>query len=251
MIRGAKIAAVFFVAMLGLLGVCGSAGAVEPPEPVSHWTFDEGTGSVAHDWVGNNDGIIYGAQWTTGQIDGALSFDGDGDYVELPDDMLDSHSTGTVCAWVKGNGGTVLGFGDSSWWTQKAVMSTSATSVSAFVRRDGSGDQLTVNLDNNINSERWNHICWIQDGNNISIYVNGTEQSVTRTITGTATYGDWFDDIASTCENVDIGRLEDDTPGDYFTGTIDDVRIYDRALSAEEIWQLYQDGLGGHGKGKK
>ena len=50
---------------------------------------------------------------------------------------------------------------------------------------------------------------------------------------------------------MDIGRLEDDTPGDYFTGTIDDVRIYDRALSAEEIWQLYQDGLGGHGKGKK
>jgi hypothetical protein len=56
------------------------------PEPnieanlVSLWKFDEGSGGTAYDSASDNDGTIYGASWTTGQIGGALDFDGSNDY---------------------------------------------------------------------------------------------------------------------------------------------------------------------------
>lgn len=47
--------------------------------------FDlEGTGTIAYDSVGGNDGTIHGATWTTGQVNGALSFDGVDDYIIIP-----------------------------------------------------------------------------------------------------------------------------------------------------------------------
>jgi len=52
-------------------------------QPISHWKFDEGEGDIAYDSVGSNHGTIYGATWTTGQINGALDFDGVDDYVNL------------------------------------------------------------------------------------------------------------------------------------------------------------------------
>jgi hypothetical protein len=61
-----------------------SANAAEP-NLVAHWKFDEGSGGTAYDSAGDNDGTIYGATWTTGQIDGALDFDGSNDYVDVAD----------------------------------------------------------------------------------------------------------------------------------------------------------------------
>ncbi|MHC4734109.1 MAG: TolB family protein [Planctomycetota bacterium] len=49
--------------------------------PIAHWKFDEGSGSIAYDSAGDHDGTIYGADWTAGQINGALSFNGVDDYV--------------------------------------------------------------------------------------------------------------------------------------------------------------------------
>ena len=45
-------------------------------DPAAYWSFDEGTGSIAYDSVGDNDGTISGAAWASGIIDGALNFDG-------------------------------------------------------------------------------------------------------------------------------------------------------------------------------
>lgn len=52
---------------------------------VAHWQFDEGIGTTAYDSAGDKHGNIHGGQWVDGQINGALSFDGSDDYVELPD----------------------------------------------------------------------------------------------------------------------------------------------------------------------
>jgi hypothetical protein len=52
---------------------------------ISCWKFDEDQGSIAYDSAGSNHGTIHGAQRTAGQVNGALSFDGEDDYVELPD----------------------------------------------------------------------------------------------------------------------------------------------------------------------
>ena len=76
--------------------------AVQGSEPIegmiSHWKFDGGEGTTAYDSVGNNHRTIYGAEWTTGQIDGALRFDGDGDYVDFANNVI-TGAEFTVSAW--------------------------------------------------------------------------------------------------------------------------------------------------------
>ena len=70
---------------------------------VSEWTFNEGTGTTAYDSVGSNHGtLVNGPTWTTGLIDGALSFDGSDDIVSVPDSAsLDFADAITMEAWVK------------------------------------------------------------------------------------------------------------------------------------------------------
>lgn len=81
-----EIRSLVIVAVLGHLVLCGSAGGSEPIEGlIAHWKFDEGEGDIAYDSAGDNDGTIYGVDWTTGIIDGALDFDGEDDYVDVGD----------------------------------------------------------------------------------------------------------------------------------------------------------------------
>jgi hypothetical protein len=67
---------------------------------VGRWAFDEGSGTTAYNSAGENDGaLINNPTWTTGQIGGALSFDGDGDYVYIGD--LDLSGPFTLAFWMK------------------------------------------------------------------------------------------------------------------------------------------------------
>ena len=74
--------------------------------------------------------------------------------------------------------------------------------------------------------------CWTQDGNGVKLYVNG----VNRALGGTNS-GLWWTDHLSKFTTI-IG-----SSWNYFSGIIDEVRIYNRALSADEILQHYQAGL--------
>ena len=61
-------------------------GQVYPDGMVSYWKFDEGSGTIATDSVGTNDGTLTtGPVWSSGQVDGALSFDGIDDRITIPD----------------------------------------------------------------------------------------------------------------------------------------------------------------------
>ncbi|MHC4735636.1 MAG: CotH kinase family protein, partial [Planctomycetota bacterium] len=69
----------------------------------AHWKFDEGSGSIAIDSAGTNNGTLNGdPTWTTGRIDGALSFDGNGDYVEVNDAIVPlAGDSFTAQAWIR------------------------------------------------------------------------------------------------------------------------------------------------------
>jgi hypothetical protein len=82
-----------------VLSVAGNTSA----NLVAHWNFDDGTGSTAQDSSGNgNHGTLFGnPQWTTGHLGGALDFDGNGDYVDLPiSSLLSSLTNSTFATWV-------------------------------------------------------------------------------------------------------------------------------------------------------
>ena len=77
--------------------------AAADPNRIGRWWFDEGAGIIAYDSARSNHGtLINGPTWTTGQIGGALQFDGVDDYVEIPNSSsLQVTNAITVAVWAK------------------------------------------------------------------------------------------------------------------------------------------------------
>jgi len=240
--KGALLVALITVSLMvlaiSLLSV--SQASAQPLGMIGYWTFDDGT---AKDTVGTNDGTIYGATWTTGIVNGALSFDGVDDCVNVPHHPslnFYSEDSFTIEALVKTS---TLGSIQSIVTKQDAVESYSlridANGKAQFFLKDSNAIPLSVNGVSNIANNSWHHVVGVRDHteNKIKIYVDGTiEISVIDTLTGGfdsygdlgigySGYGNWW----------------------YFNGLIDEVAIYHRALTASEIQQHYQNCLKGLG----
>jgi hypothetical protein len=78
-----------------------------------------------------------------------------------------------------------------------------------------------------LSANTWYSSCGTYDGSNVRIFINGVEDGTAGALTGT---------MPNNGSNLTIGRRDD---GFYFPGKIDDVRIYNRSLSQNEIQQLY------------
>ena len=224
---------------------------VTPAEPdqvglVAHWQFDEGSGTTAADSSGNsNDGTLNGnPQWVAGKIGGALDFDGSYGYVNVPDDssldFLDgSTPTFTVEFWFKTTGvGTGTGFmggpaildrrrRGSMTAVQFHFMIDSAGRLGFSVCDDDNITRVSIASTTKINDGFWHHGAGIRDGtSNWELYIDGNLEASSST-TVTASDGYWLTFGARRRDNSDITS--------YFNGKIDDIRIYDRLLSQEEI----------------
>ncbi|KPJ66746.1 MAG: hypothetical protein AMJ43_06965 [Coxiella sp. DG_40] len=240
----------FYVVALGLLALYGPAWAIDVNDPISHWKFDEGSGTVAYDSAGDNDGTIYGATWTTGQINGALSFDGVDDYVDVPyDHSLNVTANGdpdfAVEAWINvalfpsGTAGDTAryilyrGVQPSKYqFALDIYKDTNYFNIISFaIGAPGGGGTGTISPTLQVN--RWYHVVGTYDGYNIFLYLNGEE--VYWNYRNYTSQGVWEGSAP-----LYIGTKVNE---EFFNGIIDEVAIYNRALSAEEIEQLYQDGL--------
>ncbi|MBN2018874.1 MAG: LamG domain-containing protein [Sedimentisphaerales bacterium] len=214
------------------------------PDLVSWWKFDEASGTVAYDSAGDNDGqLIGGPTWTTGHIDGALDFDGVNDYVEMGDTVKNHLGMDyTVSAWIKADTLTgnhqIAAYRDSKSHNDPPPLLFQLHQAEAhvqFIVTDNYEHQVTATYTNALTAGAWYHIAGVRSGNTLNVYVNGQSgMPGSGTLTGT---------ISS--DNLKIGALlcSGAPVTSFFDGVIDDVRIYSRALSAEEVWQLYQSGL--------
>ena len=200
--------------------------------------FDDGSGDIAFDSSGQgNHGRIYEATWTTGKYGNALSFDGINDYVSVPyNDILNVTENFTVSFWFKAN---------------------NVTSHQSLVDkgRDYYGSGWRVYINNNglyfsVNNNTLN------DGNELILTTSFTDTqdwhfvTVTYGVDGGKLYLDNdlkdFDNYIGPVvykynENVTIGALAYSTNYFNFNGTIDEVRIYNRVLSWEEINASYYE----------
>jgi hypothetical protein len=205
---------------------------------VARWRFDEGSGSVAYDSAGDNDGVVYGAQWTTGQIGGALDFDGANDYVQVQDDpSLDGMAELTVCAWFKP---------EQLGRFQRIVSKWENGPQRSYVLSLNDLNKLVLGADSRLNliqcvgattldQDRWYHGAGVYDRNGCRVFIDGRLDATAYEPGRLAIYAGSL--------NLRIGAEQD---GSYpFGGPIDDVRIYSRALSAEEIQELYGQAQGG------
>jgi hypothetical protein len=182
---------------------------------VGAWGFDETRGTTAKDSSHpRNTGRISGAKRTRGRHGGALSFDGINDRVTVPDAKALDLDHLTLEAWLRprrgGSQGAVLVKGRAyRLFSGRRLTAHVFTSADRTLR----GPRLRRNA--------WSHVAITWDGAVRRLYVNG-EQVATGALSGTT---------VKTSAPLRIGGVG----GEWFRGRIDDVRVYDRALSAAEI----------------
>ncbi len=198
-----------------------------PTGLVAAYSFDEGAGTTVSDASGNgHTGTISGATWATGQFGNALSFNGTSNWVTVADaNDLDLGTGMTVSAWVnpsvlsgwrtvimkeRPNGLSYVLYGYDNAPRPAAYVNTGGSDIAAI----GTGG-LSLNT--------WTHLAATYDGAILRLYVNGNQVG-SGSVSGTM--------VASTSPL----RIGGNAPwGEYFAGLIDEVRIYNRALSAAEI----------------
>jgi hypothetical protein len=231
-----------------LLGAMQALGWRPPPPPkmVAYWKFDEGQGTTANDSAGNNKGTIHGAEWTAGRFNNALSFDGVDDYVEVPDDpslRFMRSSSFTISAWVmpvlETENGYIIckmrGGGRRSVFGYLATWNSKISGFSFGAESSWKGYVLVQTGRNSAPVGSWYHVVGVYDDKDVKIYLNGE-------LRGRRTF-DLETGSTTPDKNLVIGAMSyESTIKAFFGGRIDEIRIYDGALSDAEIWALYGDG---------
>jgi len=208
---------------------------------VSRWSFDNSSDPGGDDY-GANDGTLNGGPtWISdGEGGGALDFDGVDDYVALPANENTSLKTNvsTFLIWMNirsvGANSYASAYSGYSGWVENTVninirpKGTTNTGVDIVVAPGA-----VYHFDASINLNRWYHFALIIDHNNntMKTYVNG---SLIDTLNFTAFTP--YNPSPRLGSNQATGNT-----GDYFDGKMDDVLIYNRALSDAEIQQIYND----------
>lgn len=217
-----------FASMLYPVRIVG-VNRVPAGELVGHWKMDERNGSdPCIDASGNgNTGQPHGTTVVDGRKGGkARMFNGKGDYIEVPPIAIPDAIT--VSAWVYADNFVQNGF--------VVTRNPVNTQWALFFAADGllrwRGASSSSNVACNVPpSRQWHHIVGKQTGTSGSLYVDGVLRA-----SGTVRA------IGNAPTSITIGRY--DTVGfDYFTGRIDEVRIYNRALSDAEILELFTSEL--------
>lgn len=218
---------------------------------IGYWAFDDASGTTAKDSSGyNNDGTLAGdAAWGTGALAGGLSLDGQTGYVRVPTSPnLEQVTTGvTVCAWVKFGTNVAHANGDMQTIVRKVISESDNTfpyTAYDLVVQDFGGGTFKARMaatrsdsargtspwGNSHNYGPWVYIVGVYDGAALHVYVNGTDEGSTA-FTGT---------LLQTTQPLCIGRYGTVPQGEPVNGTIDEVRVYSRALSPSEIQTLYK-----------
>ena len=241
--------------LLGPLGSVASAqqaakqtGAnFEPPKPrtqaatttglAAYWPLDESSGATAHDASGNgNNGTLQCSgcalpTWVAGERHGGLNFGGPNDVISVPDSPgLELTNHFTVAFWVNVTANA----------TNITYLSKGGFANGYQVATGSPGNYIYFNLFNNnltvgrcsandvIQDQSWEHIAITYDGASVTFYLDGAIVGTPCSLTG----------MAGT-SNAPL--LIGGTNASSATGTMDEIRIYNRALTAQEVANLYND----------
>ncbi|MBN2131085.1 MAG: hypothetical protein JW741_16405 [Sedimentisphaerales bacterium] len=204
---------------------CNMLGTTEQHDPkIAHWKLDEPEGTTARDSAGTHDALLLGDPlWrpNDGRIDGALELDGIDDGAEA-DFVLNPEKTPfSVFAWVRGGapGQVILSqsLGDN-WLTADRFWGHLTTEIQTRHTAFGFSSEAPIT------DGDWHHVglVWDDEGTR-SLYVDGLE---TARETGVYPWASWYTD-----GGVRIGAPRQPFSPNFFAGWIDDVRIYNRAVT--------------------
>jgi hypothetical protein len=191
---------------------------------IAHWALDEAEGIVAGDSVGNNDGYVMGDPiWAPdgGQMDGAIYLDGIDDVIIAGPVLNPANGPFSVFAWIiAGAPGQVVisQQGGANWLSTdpldgKLMTGLVPPPVGRFITQPMESESI-------ITDGQWHRIGFVWDGKHRTLYVDGVVVAE-----------DTQDGLESSSNGIYIGTGKAMAPGTYFSGLIDDVRIYNRAVS--------------------
>ncbi len=193
---------------------------------VGMWRFE---GNYADDSGNGNTGTANGNTFinSSGRFGSTAQFDGSGDYVDTNAKIIASNSTYTLMAWAyrrgtgEGSYPTILGQGQNAGF----LLTWENLGIPKLYHNRGGFEIIQGEA---LNNNQWYHLTGLWNGTDIELYVNGirvSQASVNNL-------------IATELNSLKIGRYDSGTP-DYFNGSIDEVLIFNRSLSAGEISALY------------
>lgn len=215
-----------------------------PPSPgiVSWWPGD----GNASDAVGANSGtLVNGATFADGKLGQAFSLDGADDRIDVGNDVsLTSLDSGTVSAWIlvpssaaSSTGHAVFGYGGDGGeglvlWVEVAV-GGAAFRVNTFAESPHTVKN-SLKTTSWFGTDHWHQVVWVSTGAAYQMYVDGVSQFFTLVLGSND--GRWIGDISPGGNDVVLlgARRFEGMIGLYFDGLVDELQVFDRALSAEE-----------------
>jgi len=201
-------------------------------EMVGWWRLDEGSGTAANDssGYGNHGTLVSNPQWVVGVAGGALEFNGTSDFVDCGDDeSLDITGPITITLWMRpaaaGEGGPNAGpvckaLSGATWSWQLRYNAPGGNYMGFQFNGDPEGSTW-VDVQEDLSPGQWYHVAGTFDGTNIKCHLDGTETD-SGTISG----------IRGGQSTFFIGQ---DGWVNVFNGAVDEVRVYNHALSEAEI----------------
>jgi len=207
---------------LTIIDPTGAASSMPDNGLVAYWRLDDGAGATAIDSAGTNNGTVHGNPvWTAGRIGGALSLDGDGDYVSLsPVGALTGNNV-TVSMWINMS---ELG---GAW---NPILTQSNLSGDGYYLYTWGGEPTfsvvsggaaaSASSSESIDWNEWHQLAGTNDGSNLRLYVDGVPKG-----SGSSAGKTGVSDSAYIGYSSSV----------YYCGVLDDVRIYNRALSEYEF----------------
>ncbi|MBR9680563.1 MAG: LamG domain-containing protein [Candidatus Altiarchaeota archaeon] len=199
--------------------------------------LDEGIGTNLDEKINNNDGTfsggldgsIIGASVTSGYEGDALSFNGSGNYVDLGNSSIFNFGLNnfTVSAWIKQEGSgsrIIMAKLQTDGWPGFSLLVRSTNTI-RFETSGSFVDSTTV-----LTTDTWYFVTGVRDGNDIQIYINGEFEN-------NNTLGSPSD--VDGIGNLTIGKYGNFPTPNWYNGTIDEIRLYNRSLTISEISALY------------
>ncbi|MEI6219016.1 MAG: LamG domain-containing protein, partial [bacterium] len=198
---------------------------------VLYYSFDGSLGKTVMDKSGKgHEGRVHGAKWTQkGKVGGACEFSGKGNCISIPDSPKFDFGTSdfTISAWISPRKNAQTAIVGKSTANDRGYFFTQERNGLQFLAGAGGDWSVNTHSSSGLTLNAWNHVVVSQDSGRICFWIDGVSCGGGRggTVNGDAT--DLLIGGSSWADYLD------------FKGLIDEVMIFDRALSAEEVKQIY------------
>jgi hypothetical protein len=207
-----------------------------PAEMFGWWKFDATSGTTAADsGSGGNPGTLQsGATWVVGAISNAVHLNGTANgYANLPSGLVSALNDFTISTWVKVDANAtwarVFDFGSGTGTYMFLAPASGGASVRYAITTSSGGGEQQLNRAGNLSTGVWHHLAVTLSGSTGVLYVDGVPANTNLSMTLKPS------SLGSTTQNY-IGKSQWADPN--LTGSVDDFRIYSRALNATEVAAL-------------